>query len=290
MSKKNYFVKYVIFFREFYFILKSQIKSVVTSLKIINSKSFQLINFHPLAGKIIGGKQYLFDGSPIIYPHGSDKVHNLYRFTQGAPEPEEIIQFLKIIKNIRKNGTMIEIGAGGGFYSIIASKYLTFGKLILVEPNPRSIMMLKQNIVMNKFDRRAVVIQRAVTDKDNNKIRFKESGYASAINTLGEYSVLTITIDSLVKNLKLHRVDLLHMDIQGEEYNALQGMKKSLSHQVFNYIFIGTHSIEIHKKCENYLREKNYSILFSQDITISASYDGILIAKVQNPRHNDKKT
>ncbi len=279
-----FFLKYYSFLKELYFIITSFIGSVTISLKVIHNTSFDKLLFHPLAGKIIDGKQYLFDGSPTIYPHGSDKVHNLYRLTRGAPEPEEIFYFLKIIKNIKANGTMIEVGAGHGFYSIIAAKYLLQGKQILIEASPRAINILKQNIQLNEFNKRAIIIQKAVTNKDNNKINFKEQGYASSIDTSGEYSVSTITVDRLIKDLKLKVVDLLHMDIQGEELNALRGMQNALSHKLVHYIFIGTHSIAIHNKCEDYLKEKNYSILFSQDLTKNSSYDGILIARAETRR------
>lgn len=270
--------KYSLFLKELVLILYSQIGSVLTSLKIIKNESFNKISFHPKAGKIIDGIQYLFDGSPTVYPHGSDRVHNIYRLTRGAPEPEEILLFLKIIKRLKNNSTMIEIGAGQGFYSILASKYLTNGKLILVEANPNFINILKKNINLNNFQSRSIIIQCAITNNTGRMIKFKESSYASAIGISGEYKVQAQTIDSLYQNNKLKTVDVLHMDIQGEEFNALSGMKRTLSQKKVNFIIIGTHSINLHQECENYLRKNDYSILYSKDQTKCSSYDGILIA------------
>ena len=261
-------------------IVKSQIGSLVRSIKIIRNPYFGKIPFHHLGGKIFDGIQYLFDGSSIIYPHGSDKVHNIYRLTRGAPEPEEIYLFLKLIKKVKKNGVMLEIGAGQGFYSLIASNYLTRGKLILVEANPRFIQMLNQNMVLNKLQNRWIIVQKVITNSDNRYIKFREFGYASSIHKKGQYQVESATIDNLVKQFNLLRINIVHMDIQGEELNALYGMEKLLKAKNIDIIMIGTHDVKLHQDCEKFLISKNYPIIFSKDLTKCSSYDGILIAGI----------
>ncbi|AZN38494.1 FkbM family methyltransferase [Paenibacillus albus] len=254
------------------------IPSLVDS--IINTPDFDRIQFHELAGQIVGNKQYLFDGTATIYPWGPDDLHELMRLTRGACEPQEILPFLDIIQSLPEESCMIELGAGWGFYSILMGTRRTRAKLILVEANPKNLEVGKQNMKLNGLESNSVFIHAAITNKDNQTVSFSECGYGSSIQEQGEYRVSTITMSQVLNEQQLTQVDILHMDIQGEEFNVLLSMKDLLRNRIIKHVFIGTHSNELHRQCEWLLADMGYTIVLTLNLDQSASGDGVLIASV----------
>ena len=64
------------------------------------------------------------------------------------------------------------------------------------------------------------------------------------------------------------------------EVEMLDGAWKMLSEQKVGYIFISTHSNQIHYQCKKVLENLSYHIIASIDLDASYSWDGILVAKL----------
>ena len=97
-------------------------------------------------------------------------------------------------------------------------------------------------------------------------------------------SSTNFTIDKFKKsNPQIKFIDILHSDIQGYELEMLKNAENCLAENFVNYIFISTHSEDLHIKCIDYLKKFNYEIDvssgFDQETT---SGDGILIARSKN--------
>jgi len=89
-----------------------------------------------------------------------------------------------------------------------------------------------------------------------------------------------IQIDNYIEDNNINFVDILHSDIQGAEYQMLQGAEKSICEGKIKYIFISTHSQKLHYKCLDYLFKKDFSILANADFKYGTyCYDGILVAR-----------
>ena len=109
---------------------------------------------------------------------------------------------------------LFDIGAAVGSWTLPA---LTLGaKAIAFEPDPRSIDTLYRSISLNGFNIRAVLLNYAVFDTDNQLISFDE---------LEE--VPTITIDSVVEKLELFP-SYIKIDVEGAESRVIQGGLKTI--------------------------------------------------------------
>ena len=91
-----------------------------------------------------------------------------------------------------------------------------------------------------------------------------------------------ITVDSFCHDQDIKHLDILHADIQGFELDMLMGAKEMLSQKKIDYIFISTHSNELHEQCLEILGHNQYAILASANLDETYSYDGLIVAKKES--------
>jgi hypothetical protein len=71
----------------------------------------------------------------------------------------------------------------------------------------------------------------------------------------------------------------LHSDIQGYELEMLHDITELLIQNKIKYLFISTHSNDLHYKCISLLQQNNYRIIASADSEIETfCFDGIIVA------------
>ncbi len=238
---------------------------------------FAMIPFHPLAGRIVGDKQFFFDGSFTTFPWATEEMHRHVEFTRGASEPQEILPFLEIMQVLPEDAVSLELGAGWGFYSIILGRRLPRAKMILVEAHPHLLEIARKNMRANGLSDRCIVIHGAASDRDGDTVSFSDDGYGSAISNDGPFRVPTVSVDAIMKRLGIPKVHILHMDVQGAEHRVLRGLKEALTRGAIDYLFVGTHSQALHLLCQQLLNALGYRTLLSLDMNESASGDGILV-------------
>ena len=88
----------------------------------------------------------------------------------------------------------------------------------------------------------------------------------------------TLSVDDIIRDNAIEFVHLLHSDIQGYEYEMLQGATSAIEQDKIGYIFISTHSNEIHRKCVQFLTDHRFEIIAAADIDESFSEDGLIVA------------
>ena len=136
---------------------------------------------------------------------------------------------------VQKDSVIIDIGAHIGYYSLIASKKAVDGHVYSFEPFSVSYNLLKKNIELNHIQN-VFPFQLAVTNKKEEKILFISdpensgmTGFNQSENFTGETEMAnTISLDQWVKDQKLKKLDFIKIDIEGSEFNSLQGMKSVL--------------------------------------------------------------
>jgi FkbM family methyltransferase len=157
-------------------------------------------------------------------------------FVTGYYEPNEFY----LLKTILKPGMVfIDIGANIGLYTIFASNIVdNNGIVIAIEPSERDMERLRANVELNKGQ----VIrlrQTAISNSSGERELLIAEEEHSGQNTLGAFAyadvqnqgkrrVKTETLDEVVKNEALTRVDVIKMDVEGHEFFALQGAKETL--------------------------------------------------------------
>ena len=167
--------------------------------------------------------------------------HNNFKIFYGK-EDNSLISFIltnndyeretrEVIENIISQGdTFFDLGANIGFFSLLTARIVgDEGKIYAFEPTPSTLKFLTKNISENNFNNRVIVEKYAVSNKIG-KVNFRlnkgsECNSITENSGQGTISVNTITLDKYVKDRKIKKVDLIKMDIEGQEFSALQGMK-----------------------------------------------------------------
>lgn len=122
---------------------------------------------------------------------------------------------------------VLDIGAGVGEEAIIFSQLVgPDGQVISIEAHPRTFDCLQSTIVRSNLPN-VIAKWWAIADADGTvKIEDSDSYIGNSIvpAAQGHIEVPARSIDSLVEDLRLPRIDLLRMNIEGAERLALDGM------------------------------------------------------------------
>ena len=156
-------------------------------------------------------------------------------------------------------GTVIyDIGANVGYFSLLAA-VLTGkeGKVFAFEPLPRNIEFLRKHIELNKMAQISV-IEAAVSDHSGEA--YFDLGASSAMGHLseaGEMRVRMVCLDEMLDKGDLLPPDYIKVDVEGAEYEALQGARHLLeTHRPV--LFLDTHNRKAHNLTIALLEEIGY--------------------------------
>lgn len=137
---------------------------------------------------------------------------------------------------IRPGFICLDIGANFGYFSILMSELAgETGRTLVLEPNPRIAELLRATSFVNgnHFE----VLQMAMSDKKGEAvltITDRELGGGTIkpndlVPGRSQVAVPTISVDELVKEKNLPRVDLMKIDVEGVEPLVFQGMKETIA-------------------------------------------------------------
>lgn len=232
--------------------------------QVLSSNDNQFIPRVEQAGKIKDGKQIMHNGIKIHLGsyYGPEYAQMLTR-TKGVHEPQEERVFQEILKFMPDGATMVEIGAFWSFYSMWFQFKVSGAKNFMVEPDAFNMGQGKRNFKLNGF-----------------KGDFTQAFIGKTASNEG--IVKTISVDSFIAEKNIEHVNILHSDIQGFEFDMLQGAKKSIERGVIDFIFISTHSNELHFKCLDFLKKLGFHIIADADIDTTFSEDGLIVASSRN--------
>jgi FkbM family methyltransferase len=131
-----------------------------------------------------------------------------------------------------RDGVFIDIGANIGRYVIIVSKHLKSGSVIAIEPEKNNFEILKKNIGLNKLSN--VILKNLACSDKVGKIYFYIDGFSSGGHSIKpkkgfrKIYVKTSRVDRILAELKIKRVDLIKIDVEGAEAEVLKGAIKTL--------------------------------------------------------------
>lgn len=186
---------------------------------------------------------------------------------------------LRYLKNFLTAGDIFyDIGANIGTYSVLASKLVgEKGRVYAFEPEVKCFYHLCDNKALNNSDN-LIPLCLAISNRNylsHFKIDTQEVGRgAHCISETGELVVPCFSLDFLQQNLKIPRPNHIKIDIEGQEEEALEGMKSILQSPELKTIIIEVHytkpeleeNVELSseekkkkmKKINNYLRMYNF--------------------------------
>jgi len=176
-----------------------------------------------------------------------------------------------IRKHLKKGDTFVDAGANIGFYTVLASHIVgEFGKVIAVEMMPDTAFMLRRHLALNQVNN-VTVIEQALSDKagQTTSARVIEGHYGQASIALGvqtamcekgnvrEDLVKTVTLFEVLNGIAY--VAMMKMDLEGVEYEALQGAGKALS-KIDVIVFEQWEADEKEKSVSRYLHDAGFIV------------------------------
>jgi len=135
---------------------------------------------------------------------------------------------------VRTGDVVLDCGANVGVYT---RRSLNAGASVVVsiEPAPENLLCLRRNFPKEIRDGRVIIYPKGVWDKDEELELTTSPDLAStadsvAINRGASGPKISLTtIDKMVAELKLARVDSIKMDIEGAEGKALMGGRETIA-------------------------------------------------------------
>jgi len=145
---------------------------------------------------------------------------------------------------LKPGDVVLDVGANYGVFTIKAARKVgKDGLVIAIEPDPVHVKYLEKNVKLNGL-KNVIIVKKAVWSS-RKVLRFKRfaGGGANGIADLhldevGEFlekkilieeiNVEADTLDSIIRDLGLSRVDFIKMDIERAEVEAIKGAWKTL--------------------------------------------------------------
>ena len=223
--------------------------------EIISDPLNLLIERVPEAGYVQDGIVTLHNG--VRVPFSGEQAYyegfsSVFIFNRGVHEPLEEFVFQSLIRRLPADSLMIELGAYWGHYSMWFKKSIPGGRVILVEPDSGNLEVGRRN-----FDQNGL-----------------EGEFLQSLVGHGHFSV-----DGFLKDREIPRLNLLHSDIQGYELEMLDGAAGALGAEKIDYVFISTHTQNLHEEVIDRLKAHDYRVEVSSGYDDeTTSFDGLVFA------------
>jgi hypothetical protein len=194
------------------------------------------------------GIQVPFTGENAYYREFS----SIFIINRGVHEPLEEFVFQRVLEKLPEDARMIELGAYWGHYSMWFKKKKPEGQVTLVEPDGNNLEVGRRNFKNNGL----------------------EGAFIQSFVGHGHFA-----IDEFVEDQNIPRLHLLHSDIQGYELEMLNGAKSAIGEGLVDFIFISTHTQNLHEEVIARLENHGYRIEvaagYDEETT---SFDGLVFA------------
>lgn len=196
----------------------------------------------------------------------------------GHHEPQEEKVFYEIVKKLGTGATMIELGSFWCYYSLWFNKAVKNARNICCEPDEANMKIGRANAKLNNATN-VTFIDAAAGSNDHEKIDLPMDSNPSIVK-----KVTVRTVDGLVRDNKVKQLDLLHMDVQGVELEALHGAIETIATKKIRFLMVSTHHYFFsrdpmtHQKCLEFIEANGGHIIASHTVLESFSGDGLIAA------------
>jgi FkbM family methyltransferase len=156
-------------------------------------------------------------------------------FIAGCDEPNE----MAFVDGFLEPGMVfLDAGANEGLYTLLASARVgDSGRVYAFEPSSREFSRFSQNLSLNSISN-VTALCAALLDKDGvQELNIAEAehagqntlgGFAYEIVSAGRERVTTRKVDSLLREYRVARLDLMKIDVEGAELWLLKGAARAL--------------------------------------------------------------
>jgi len=155
----------------------------------------------------------------------------------GTWEPES---WAAIRPQLTADAVFVDVGAHIGYYSLKAAAVLgPGGRVIAIEPNPPTVLELRDNIAASRAttihvapvacaDSESTLVLYASPRANTGQTSLSRANAAQSGVIASEYHVRTRPLDAIVADEGVKRVDVIKIDVEGAEMLVLKGSGRTL--------------------------------------------------------------
>ena len=204
-------------------------------------------------------RKLVLKNGPAIIDSTIDQIHFRLHMRDNVSERKFLFlpQFFDVYErkllnqHLGSNSVFVDIGANAGIYTLTAAA--RGAKVLAVEPNPAVLERLYFNLVANDLSEKVATVQKGVAnttgsfelklDPDNlgGSSLLTRNSVTKSSDTRKNAASLTINCD-LLENILLHAginsIDILKIDIEGAEDQALIPFFETASKSLYPQFFI----------------------------------------------------
>lgn len=172
------------------------------------------------------------------------------------------IKGYELHRKLQEGDTVVDAGAFTGDYTIYAARKIgKKGRVIAFEPDSRNAMILKRNIAHAKIDN-VIIVPKGLWS-ENTTLEFQGSAgvRSSLASRSANMSVNVVKLDDELVKIGVTKVDVIKMDIEGAEIEAIKGAVETLKKCNPFVIIASYHQVEGKESkifLEKYLGELGY--------------------------------
>lgn len=161
-----------------------------------------------------------------------------------------------INKYIKKNSIFFDIGANEGFFSVVASKKIITGKIYCFEPQKNLLKIIEKNLLKNNF-KNFFLLDFGIGESEYftnlNVFQDTNTGASSILKkhflNTKKTKIKIKSLDHFVSEERLYdQIDLVKIDIEGYEIQAIKGMENLLKEKKINTLLIDYHMHIVNNK------------------------------------------
>lgn len=173
------------------------------------------------------------------------------------------------IHEIQKDDVIIDVGAHVGVFTLRAARRAVNGLVIAVEPHPTNYKFLTENVRFNKL-KNVITLNLALSNYEGvaNLYESKEqSGMHSIILRRSDkfVKVSVKTLDKMVEELKIEKVDMIKIDVEGAELDVLKGAEDTLKKNNVHLAIESAHTPTGAQGLSKFLQDRGFKVLTFRD-------------------------
>ena len=186
---------------------------------LLIAKKYGILLKHVFIDFKLGASHTQFGGRPIYY----DSFFGLAGYQSTIATHQELLG----IAGISRAGTVVDVGANVGYFSMLCRELFPHCSVFAFEPVPEIFRCLCANFA---GDNRTKLYDLALSDAPGETRMYYHEEYCaeSKICMEGETHVKAGTLDSFVGNSDISTIDILKIDTEGHEDSVLRGASKAL--------------------------------------------------------------
>ncbi len=168
----------------------------------------------------------------------------------GRYEPQETQLAMRLLG---PGKIVVDVGANWGYFTLVCAHLVgPTGRVLALEPHPRLSAMLAENAASNALTHVEALKLAAGADAGTRRfVDFDEHagnlGLARAAqqSEVSDFECESAALDALLDAHGVSAVDLMKIDIEGGEVEAIRGMTNGLQRHRYNYVLLECHPAEL---------------------------------------------